>query len=86
MPMVMDMCFREEERASGLVSVQTNSTHDMIFFYLTLPGDMKSLHDLILQEERRLLCIESSTYLLFVVKVPIGLYFIDKHPANVFFL
>jgi hypothetical protein len=30
--------------------------------------------------------MESPTYPLFVVKVPKGLDFIDKHPANVFFL
>jgi hypothetical protein len=47
---------------------------------------MKSLHDLILKEERRLICMESPTYLLFVVNVPKGLDFIDKHPADVFFL
>jgi hypothetical protein len=54
--------------------------------YLTLPGDCKSLHDLILEEERRLICMESPTYPLFVAKVPKGLDFVDKHPAELFFL
>jgi hypothetical protein len=54
--------------------------------YLMLPGDMKSLHDLILEEERRLLHMASPTYPFFVVKVPNGLDFVDKHLADVFFL
>jgi hypothetical protein len=53
--------------------------------YLTVPGDMKSVHELTLKEETRLICTEYPTYLFFVVNVPKVLDFVDKHPADMFF-
>jgi hypothetical protein len=52
----------------------------------TLTGDMRSLHDGVLQVERQLLGSKSPTYPVFVVKVPKGMGFLDKEPTEVFFL
>ena len=52
----------------------------------SLTGDMRSLHDSVLEVEKQLLQSKSPTYPVFVVKVPKGMGFVDKDPAEVFFL
>ena len=51
-----------------------------------MTGDMRSLHDGVLQLEKDLLRMKSPTYPVFVVKVPKGMGFLDKSPAEVFFI
>ena len=47
---------------------------------------MRSLHDGVLQVEMQLLEMKSPTYPVFMVKVPKGMGFLDKSPAELFFL
>ena len=49
-------------------------------------GFMRTLHDIILRTENHLLEMEAPTYPVFVVKMPVGMGFIDYNPADVFFL
>ena len=49
-------------------------------------GVLKNLHDLVLREEKILLQMPYPTYPVFVAKVPKGFGFVDKPPADVFFL
>ena len=51
-----------------------------------LTADMRGLHDSILFIEKELLKSKSPTYPLFPVRVPLGVGFVDKYPAELFFL
>uniref|UniRef100_A0ACD5YPA0 Uncharacterized protein n=1 Tax=Avena sativa TaxID=4498 RepID=A0ACD5YPA0_AVESA len=49
-------------------------------------SELQSVHDGVLTIERRLLSEKDPSHLVFVVKVPPGLGFIDNAPADLFFL
>ena len=51
-----------------------------------MTGDMRSVHDGVLQMEKELLKSSSPSYPLFMVRVPLGVGFVDKYPAELFFL
>ena len=51
-----------------------------------LTADMRGLHDSILFIEKELVKSSSPSYPLFVVRVPLGVSFVDKYPAELFFL
>ena len=51
-----------------------------------LTPDMRSLHDSVLFIEKELLKSRSPTYPLFPVRVPLAVGFVDKYPAELFFL
>jgi len=49
-------------------------------------GDMRSLHDGVLYVEKNLIKEDNSTYPFYIGKVPQGLGFVDKDPADLFFM
>ena len=53
---------------------------------LILTPDMRTLHDSVLFIENELLKSKSPSYPLFLVRVPLGVGFVEKYPAESFYL
>ena len=51
-----------------------------------MTGEMRSVHDNIVHNEKQLLSMKHPSYPVYVVKVPRALGFVDTNPAEVFFI